>query len=825
MAEPNPVVVEAAQTLLDRGAIFVLMDSKKSKDTDGGPAWWSSGVVSDRDRVITVKKKGTSSGKVKRPHYTAAEAAEWVQRPGRCEVGVLVSTIDDGLVVVDYDKGVESAEALSGLIGEPMVLTKSGSGKGVHAWYRRPPDAEGAFTRKCGVMLPGLVGKREQAKADVTFSHGVSCETGEGLIAVAHAVANTSDNGGRMGRGVWQVLARLADPKDNVRKAMEGIEELVDGSSHNTFGSLLGKAMQGDMGQWGPEGFLARLMSAAAVSRWPDDAKWVKDARRYASDVAGKAKREWDGRFAVFGSGEPVGSSQPPPPNDATTPLARQVLANAQAGKVKRKRTVVPGGLCADGLAVALFHMKIELAVLEDQGGLVGFRPMNSDAWKVMDTTDRTEIMGALQNRYSCEHLDKRSGKTVEVPMKFSLQDFMEHAAEVASGRRVNVLRDFLKDCPTFDDPNEAYRVLQEEFAPRLWRMSGVSEEIARVAFPALLIAAVGRHYEPGAKFDAMTILCSDPGLGKTTFVHNLLPDTLEFSGKVQVGFSYGLKGENEDDKMNKLVGASFVDFSEMSPKGIDLERLKGFVDRRYDTFRRKYGIAPKSHPRTCVLTATSNRPDPLPHDPAGHRKFWIVWLDGMADGCGPNKDTAEFVEEFFAEHRKRLWGAAKVCWFGFARKGSVHPKLVMPRELWGKVTAEAEESSSVPESVREMMDQLAGVPACVDWLMPEELVQMTGRARIVGGDYVPSPDWLLKAARTAVDSTRGWERVHSREVEWKGVLSRPRHFRRVGDGAGGKRHVKDDDALKGRRALLGIKEPGDNGGGDKQYPFEGMGS
>lgn len=716
--------------------------------------------------------------------------------------GIAVQLATVGLAAVDLDGASESerqawVDRVLVAGAPPLCVLRSQSG-GHHVFYRIPQG--GLSVKKAAVKweLPRLDGvevdrgaKRGDAsplKGDLKLPGGYVGLPGDNVVGLFEALRGARPDAGLFDEEIFRLFTMPRG--DNLPVRLGRLRVSEHGSHNDTLNCEAHYSVPFRRG-----GVIWRAFEQVALATG-------HAASRVASTLAsaqGSRGMRFPGGGVVSPSSVAGSVAAAPEPTGSTTASARALLAPRGADLIEVESPD------AAGIACAFRHLGVEVSVLEDEGNAIGVRRVGGD-WAVLDTQERNELMGALRNRFVYPKFDRRSQTVSMVPLRFAVQEFVEHVTELAGSRRVNIMRDFLESCPEFSDPEEAYRVLREEFWPRLWRISGVSAEIADVAFPALLIGAVGRHYEPGAKMDAMTVLTSAPGMGKTTFIRNLLPDAPQFTSKIQEGFSYGRRNDDEDDKMNKLLGAVFVDFSEMSPGAIDLERLKGFVDRRYDTFREKYGVRAKPRPRTCVLTATSNRRDPLPHDPAGHRKFWIVWLEGMADACG-EQDTADFVEGFFAEHRKRLWGAAKACWFGFARKGSVHPKLVMPRLLWGKVTDAAADSSSVPEVVREMMDHLDMVPACVDWLMPQELAELTGRVPVKDGEYVPASPRLLEAARTAVESSRGWERSNA-EVWREGHVGRPRHFRRVG-APGGRRHVKDGKAGAERRGLLGIRDPG----------------
>lgn len=715
-------------------------------------------------------------------------------------LSLLLGTADLALVDIDGAPLGEHRRLVDSVLAKaapPLIELSSQSGHGTHLFYRARL-ADMARKKSTTWKLPrfdGLPGDPHEKKdrnlmplkGDLKIPGSLAYLPLKNVVPLCEALLD-----GDPEAGVWdnELFRLLCQPKgDNLPARLFRVRQAEMGAHNPTQNA---EAYH--------EGPFKRDGVVWCAFRWVAEAATPGDTRIDSTlESAWSSKTDWLSTLPKRATPRDGGGR-----DHAPDELVEEVKAGQDP-------VLAPHGLCAKGLSWALGKMGVRLARLMDSGGCVGIRRPGSLAWKPVDTDDLQSLLGALRNRFVYEKMDRRTEEMVQVPMVFPVQAFMEHASEAASTNPVDVMGDFLRTCDKWEDPEAAYTFLQDELTTGLWAMSGMNLEIARIALPAILIAAVGRHHEPGAKMDAMTILTSKPGMGKTTFVENILPRTREFAEKTVTGFSYGGINDTDDESLRKLVGSVIVDFSEMEPQGVRLGKLKGFVDNRSDKFREKYGMRSKAHPRTCVFTGTSNRPDPLPHDPAGHRKFWLIWLDGMAPACG-EQDTADFVKAWWKERRKRLWGAAECVWFGFGDRDEeeTHPKLRMPRALWAKVRDHADEGSKAPDALRVMMDQLASVPACVDWLMPEELVQLTGRARIIHGDYVPSPDWLLDCARDAVESMEGWERSNLRVV-WLGHDGRPRHFRRAG--SEGKRTVADDQALRERRKLLGIRDPAQTNG------------
>lgn len=156
------------------------------------------------------------------------------------------------------------------------------------------------------------------------------------------------------------------------------------------------------------------------------------------------------------------------------------------------------------------------------------------------------------------------------------------------------------------------------------------------------LIAAVARIYEPGIKFDYMTILIGSQGIGKSTLLAKLGKDwfsdsLVEFSGK---------------DAYEILQNSWIIEVGELSGfNRYEVNQIKQFLTKQKDDYRAAYARRKETHLRQCVIFGTTNE-DTFLRDETGNRRFWPVPLE-------ENYPTKDFFDEFTDEIIDQIWAEA----------------------------------------------------------------------------------------------------------------------------------------------------------------------
>lgn len=173
-----------------------------------------------------------------------------------------------------------------------------------------------------------------------------------------------------------------------------------------------------------------------------------------------------------------------------------------------------------------------------------------------------------------------------------------------------------------------------------------LSRKITRLA----LCAAVARVYDPGCKFDQITVLVGPQGVGKSTILSRLAIRPELFNDSLVVD-------DRPRQMVEQLQGCWIVEIAEFQGLGrADMNILKAFTSRGADVYRAPYGRAAVSIPRQSVLFATTND-DEFLRDPTGNRRFWV--LECNAEKARKNVFTLSQQEVL------QLWAEAKTIYDG----------------------------------------------------------------------------------------------------------------------------------------------------------------
>ena len=162
-------------------------------------------------------------------------------------------------------------------------------------------------------------------------------------------------------------------------------------------------------------------------------------------------------------------------------------------------------------------------------------------------------------------------------------------------------------------------------------------DEYTRAVGKNLLVGAVARIYDPGAKLDTMVVLEGDQGSRKSSSLQTLFgadwvaemkatPDSRDFEAS--------------------LLGLWCIEFADLEGMGrADRNRIKMQISTRSDWVRLAYRRDPARYPRQSIFVSTANDNDYL-KDPTGARRFWPV-------RCG------KIDLEALARDRDLLWAEA----------------------------------------------------------------------------------------------------------------------------------------------------------------------
>ena len=251
-------------------------------------------------------------------------------------------------------------------------------------------------------------------------------------------------------------------------------------------------------------------------------------------------------------------------------------------------------------------------------------RPADNKFWRDADTA---QLKALLDTRY----------------VSFSSRNHDVCFAKVADDRRFHPIRDYLDSLPPWDGECRVESLF-------IRCLEADDTEYVRTVTRRLFAAAVARVYQPGIKFDCLTVIDGAQGIGKSTLLKELVGDEY---------YSETLSLTDLDDKTGaeKLQGYWVIEIGELAGmKKADVEKVKGFLSTTDDKYRPSYGRVVESHPRQCVVIATVNGERGYLRDITGNRRFWII-------KCRQKEQARKW--SFTKEERDQIWAEAVALWRG----------------------------------------------------------------------------------------------------------------------------------------------------------------
>ncbi len=136
------------------------------------------------------------------------------------------------------------------------------------------------------------------------------------------------------------------------------------------------------------------------------------------------------------------------------------------------------------------------------------------------------------------------------------------------------------------------------------------------------LITAVCMALHDGVDSAGCLVLQGATDLGKTWWVKKLVPESTR-KELVRTDASVDPK---DKDSVSQVISYWIVELGEIEAtfNRADLQGIKTFITRDYDTMRRPYGEGDKRYPRRTALVASVDQTIYL-RDTAGNRRFWTI--------------------------------------------------------------------------------------------------------------------------------------------------------------------------------------------------------
>ena len=217
----------------------------------------------------------------------------------------------------------------------------------------------------------------------------------------------------------------------------------------------------------------------------------------------------------------------------------------------------------------------------------------------------------------------------------FSQRNYDIAVTKAADDRSYHPIKEYFDALPVWDELPRVDTVLIDYLGAQ-------DNDYVRAVTRKALCAAYMRIYHPGIKFDYITVLNGNQGIGKSTLIAKL--------GMEWFADSLTLSDMNDKTAAEKLQGYWIHEIGEMAGmKKAELEKVKAFVSRQDDKYRASFGRRVTPHPRQCIFFGTTNSEKGYLRDITGNRRFWNVKVTGEGRMKPWNLDQ-ETVDQIWAE-------------------------------------------------------------------------------------------------------------------------------------------------------------------------------
>ena len=208
---------------------------------------------------------------------------------------------------------------------------------------------------------------------------------------------------------------------------------------------------------------------------------------------------------------------------------------------------------------------------------------------------------------------------------------------EYAHKHSYHPVRDFFNNLPEWDGTERAETIFVDA-------LDVEDSEYARKVTLHWLLGGVARIFHPGCKFDYTLITKGKQGIGKSTILGRLAVN--------REWFNDSLDSFEGKDALEQLQGSWIIELGEMqATKKSENEKIKSFISRQMDEYRKAYGHRKETYPRQCIFSATTNGEEFL-KDRTGGRRFLILVSKAKAYTIKQRmvKFTPEYILQIWAE-------------------------------------------------------------------------------------------------------------------------------------------------------------------------------
>lgn len=327
-----------------------------------------------------------------------------------------------------------------------------------------------------------------------------------------------------------------------------------------------------------------------------------------------------------------------------------------------------------------------------------------------------------------------------------ALRHYIEAVYEISAPSKISDALAIVQEKHRFHPIRDYLDSLSWDGLPRLDTLlidylGAEDTEYVRTVTRKAFAAATARIYQPGIKFDYMTVLVGPQGIGKSLI--------LKLLG--QRWFSDSLTTVQGKEAYEQLQDTWLVEMAELSAtRKAEVESIKLFISKQEDIYRVAYGRRVSKFPRQCVFFGTTNDQEFL-RDKTGNRRFWPVDVGVEERKKSLWKDLNQFEID-------QIWAEAVQIW----RDGEpLYLEPDMEAEAMRKQEQHTEESSK------------AGlILEYLDTLLPENWADLDIGARrryLHGTDFGEAPKGTVR--RDRVCAIEIWVELFEGEPKQMGPL------------------------------------------------------
>lgn len=274
---------------------------------------------------------------------------------------------------------------------------------------------------------------------------------------------------------------------------------------------------------------------------------------------------------------------------------------------------------------------------------------------------------------------------------------YLETVYGITGKDKILTVKDTIASKHWFQPVRDYLRSLQWDGVPRIERLfidylGADDTELMRQVTKKAMVAAVARAYQPGCKYDYITVLQGAEGIGKSTLLRKL-------GGKWYTDSITNLDGK---EGREQIQGYWIEEIGELvGIKRSEVESIKAFLSCQTDSYRPAYGRTRQEFKRQCVFFATTNEREFLKGD-TGNRRFWLVACKNE-----PKFSVFEDLDQYTID---QLWAEAVMQF----QEGE---ELYLRKELEEEMRQLQKEANEVECDARKgMIEEYLNKPLPVDW-------------------------------------------------------------------------------------------------------------